>query len=70
MPKTQKEQVIEYMREKGSITQLEAYKLGYIMRLSGIIWTLKHKEGYNIKSKMEQNPETKKVYARYYLDEE
>ncbi len=69
MPKTQKEQVIEYMREKGSITQLEAYKLGYITRLSGIIWTLKHKEGYNIKSKLEQNPETKKVYSRYYLEE-
>lgn len=68
MAKTQREQVIEYMKEHGSITQLEAYKLGDITRLSGIIYDLKYKDGLNIRTEMEKNPKTKKVYARYYLE--
>lgn len=55
MPKTQIEQVIEYMEKNGSITQLEAYELGYITRLSGIIYNLKYKHGYNIRTQMEQS---------------
>lgn len=54
MAKTQREQVIEYMKEHGSITQLEAYKLGYITRLSGIIYDLKYKDGLNIRTEMEK----------------
>lgn len=69
MAKTQREQVIEYMEKHGSITQLEAYKIGYITRLSGIIYDLKYKYGYNIRTQMEQNQKTKKMYARYFLEE-
>lgn len=68
MAKTQKEQVIEYMEKHGSITQLDAYEIGYITRLSGIIYDLKYKYGYNIRTEMEKNPKTNKVYARYYLE--
>lgn len=37
MAQTQKQQVLEFMRKNGSITQLDAYEIGYITRLSGII---------------------------------
>lgn len=69
MAQTQKQQVLEFMRKNGSITQLDAYEIGYITRLSGIIYDLKHKDGYNIVTQMEQNPRTKKMYARYFLKE-
>ena len=68
MAQTQKQQVIEFMRKNGSITQLDAYEIGYITRLSGIIYDLKYKDGYNIRTQMEQNPRTKKMYARYFLE--
>lgn len=69
MAQTQKQQVLEFMRKNGSITQLDAYEIGYITRLSGIIYDLKYKDGYNIVTQMEQNPRTKKMYARYFLKE-
>ena len=69
MARTQKEKVLEYIRKHGSISQFEAYKLGYITRLSGIIYYLKHEDGYKIRTKLEKNPKTQKVYARYFLEE-
>ena len=47
----QKQRVIEYTRETGSITQLEAIKELGVLRLSGVIFELK-KDGYAIKSEL------------------
>ena len=49
--KTQKEEILEYLKNNKKITILEAiYHLG-ITRLSAIIYSLK-KEGYNINTQM------------------
>lgn len=49
--KTQKEEVLEYLKNNKKITILEAiYQLG-ITRLSAVIYNLK-KEGYNIDTQM------------------
>ena len=47
----QKERVIDYIRETGSVTQLEAIKELGVLRLSAVIFDLK-KEGYAIKSEL------------------
>ena len=49
--RNQREDVLEYLREHGSITQLEAYKRfpAPITRLSAVIYDLR-KKGYNIVS--------------------
>lgn len=49
--KTQKEEILEYLKNNKKITILEAiYQLG-VTRLSAVIYNLK-KEGYNINSQM------------------
>lgn len=49
--KTQKEEILEYLKNNKKITILEAiYQLG-ITRLSAVIYNLK-KEGYNIDTQM------------------
>ena len=67
-----KELVLKYMQDFGSITTLDAFKdLGYT-RLSDAIYCLK-KDGYNIGSTTEcsKNRYGKKVYySRYYIMEE
>lgn len=47
---TKKSKVLKHLREKGSITSIQAFELYGATRLSGIIFDLK-KEGYNIKTK-------------------
>ena len=49
---TQNERVLDYIREVGSITQLEALKELGVMRLASRISDLK-RQGYNIISKPE-----------------
>lgn len=49
---TQNQRVIEYMREKGSITQLEALKELGVMRLASRISDLR-RSGYKIAGSME-----------------
>ena len=56
---TQKNAVLEHLKRNGTITSLEAIDLYGATRLSGIIYTLKHKEGYNIIT------EDKKVHTRW-----
>lgn len=67
-----KELVLKYMQDFGSITTLDAFRdLGYT-RLSAGIYNLK-KDGYNIGSTTEcsKNRYGKKVYySRYYIIEE
>ena len=49
--KTQKEEVLEYLKNNKKITILEAiYQLG-VTRLSAVIYDLK-KDGYNIETQM------------------
>ena len=45
---TQKNAVLEHLKRNGTITSLEAIDLYGATRLSGIIYNLKHKDGYNI----------------------
>ena len=45
----QKQSVLDYIRETGSITQLEAIKELGVLRLSAVIFQLK-RDGYAIKS--------------------
>lgn len=51
---TQNERVEQYMRDFGSITQLEAMKDLGVMRLSARIWDLRNTRGLNILAKNEK----------------
>ena len=48
---TQKERIIKYIADFGSITQLEAIKDLGIMRLSARIWDIRH-DGMRIKTEI------------------
>ena len=68
---TQNTKVLNYMREHGSITSLEAFTDLSITRLSGRIYDLKQ-DGHIIKSEMEEHVNKageKTRYARYSLVE-
>jgi len=62
--KSQKRKVLEHLQEKGSITPLEALNSYGCFRLGAIIHTLRHKDGYEIKTKL---AEGKSNYAIYTL---
>ena len=67
---TQTQAIINYMQEKGSISPKEAFKLGYITRLGGLIFSLRH-QGYEIETIDEDNIDIFgrrcHPYARYIL---
>jgi len=68
---TQANRVLNYMRQYGSITTLEAFRDLGITRLSGVIFDLK--KDYAISSKTESGRNRygeKTSYSRYYLKEE
>lgn len=48
---TQAYDVYEYIKEHGSISQMQAYELG-ITRLGGIVYNLKNTYGMNIETEM------------------
>jgi hypothetical protein len=60
---SQTHQILTYIRENGSITPQEAYRLG-CMRLAARVDDLKHR-GHKIEKIMEHK--RGKRYARYYL---
>ena len=67
---TQREMVLRFMKDEGSITQWEAMKELGIMRLGARIWDLKNKDGIEVKREMvkSKNRYGKRVaYARYSL---
>jgi len=66
--KSQKEKVLEYLKEGNSITAVESYERGWGMRLASIIKILRN-EGYYIKTKMLTNKYGTN-YARYKLEKE
>lgn len=67
----QTERILQYMRDFGSITQLEAIRDISCMRLGARIFDLK-REGYEIKKEMETSKNRygeETSYARYRLVE-
>ena len=70
MRESQKEQILEYLKEHGSINPLEALKEIGCMRLATRIWELKNEDGYPIRAEMEFYKNSKgeqKHYAKYVL---
>ena len=69
MKKTQNEQVLEYMRKYGGITQRDAAQALGCYRLGARIWELKH-AGHDIKTEnvTYKNKDGRRVsFARYSL---
>lgn len=50
--KTQKEAVLNHLKTKGTITSMEAIQEYGATRLSAIIFELRHKDGYDIETRM------------------
>ena len=50
---TQADRVMKYMRDFGSISSLDAFKDLGVTRLSAVVHTLRHKNGYAINMVME-----------------
>lgn len=51
--RTQKDAVLSHLKRRGHISSITAINAYGCTRLSAIIWTLRHKDGYNIVSKTE-----------------
>lgn len=67
---TNKERVLKYIKDFGSISSLEAFNDLGNTRLSASIWLLRHEDGLDIKSINETKKNRygdKTTYARYYL---
>lgn len=71
MKRTQKQDVLEYMQEHGSITSWDAITMFGATRLSGIIYNLK-KDGHIIstKSVAVETRYGRTVVAQYTLEDE
>lgn len=70
MGKTQCERILDYIKDYGSITSLEAVKDLGCMRLASRICDLK-KQGYNITTKTETGKNRygePMSYSRYYME--
>lgn len=67
---TQSKRVLDYMRQYGSITTLEAFRDLGITRLSGVIFDLRKSYVINSKTERSRNRYGEKTsYSRYYLEE-
>ena len=70
MALSQKQLVLQHLKDYGSITSLDAIRLFGATRLSAIIYRLRHKEGYTIVTEIETVPTrlgTHSNIARYKL---
>lgn len=68
---TQTNRVLNYMRQYGSITSLEAFRDLGITRLSGVIFDLRKSYAIGSKTESSRNRYGEKTsYSRYYLEEE
>jgi len=68
--KSKKDLVLIHLQMHKSITSWEAIEKFRATRLSAIIHTLRHTDGYNITSKPEYNKDTGTNYDRYTLHQE
>lgn len=60
------EQVLNHIRERGRITDVEAFTRFKIRRLSARIWDIRHKMGIDIKDSWEYKYDNKgKVIEKY-----
>ena len=70
MKKTNKDRVLEYIQQFGSITSLDAFKDLGNTRLSASIWLLRHEDNIDIDSVTESTKNRfgdSVSYFRYYL---
>lgn len=65
-PLSQKQQILSYLKQGNSLTQLEALNKFRCLRLAAVVNTLRD-SGYNIVTMMETNEQTGSRYARYVL---
>ena len=63
MRKEVQNQVLDHLKQYGSITQLEAFQKYKCMRLAAVIIRLRSR--YNIQTVMETDKNTGSTYARY-----
>lgn len=70
--RNQHEDVLNYMKEHGSITQLEAYKVfpAPVTRLSAVIFNLRKKHNIEVETIKGNNCYGKYSCARYILKED
>lgn len=67
---TQANRVLNYMRQYGSITTLEAFRDLGITRLAGVIFDLKKSHAISSKTESGRNRYGEKTsYSRYFLKE-
>lgn len=65
--KTQKQAILNYLKEGHSITPLDALQKFQCFRLGARIWELTHIDGFLICKEMIKDPKTGKRYAQYTL---
>lgn len=68
MSKDKTTKIIEYMKEHGSITPMDALNKFHVFRLASIIYNLREHHGYDIATMMEEGKDAdgnKVEYARY-----
>ncbi len=65
--KTQKDAIYEWLLNGNTITPLQALRMFGCLRLSAVIYTLRHKEGVPVNS---DQPEASSgsPYSRYWID--
>lgn len=63
---SQKQQILNYLKQGNSLTQLEALNKFRCLRLAAVVNILRD-NGYNIVTMMETNEQTGSRYARYVL---
>ena len=62
--------IIEYMKEHGSITPMDALQKFHVFRLASIIYNLREHYLYPIETVMEEGKDAEEntvTYARYFL---
>ncbi len=64
---TQKQQILNHLKDGKSITQAEAVRLYNCWRLPVVISRLRKEDGYNIKALDEPNVTNNGIHARYVL---
>ena len=60
---TQKDKVLAHLKQHGMITPLDALKMYGAFRLGAIIHTLRHEEGYNIKTDIAKGDANYAIYS-------
>ena len=68
MAKDKTQKIVEYLKEHGSITPMDALQKFHVFRLASIIFNLREHHGYDIETVMEEGKDAegnRVEYARY-----